>query len=236
MSIFESAVARAFPHGLRLGVAGAATLAFLWVPIQAKADPFTTYEQVASSDLPMTVLTKVIARGGQSKTYTDLIPLDGGTVGIAHFATGGLASLYREMDTEKYFEKSEAVMISDFSAKCRPEGKSGNDTGWGCFSKAWWHDGMARFLASPESVDAQNRAWLALMKPSIDAALAQGWTDRRSLAIAMGITNSLGSSGFKKLAANNGWKPEQVLSAYVGTNEHRKRRRDALNAAFPPPT
>jgi len=195
---------------------------------------FTTYEQVASSDLPGTVLTQVIARGGQSKTYTDLLPLDGGTVGIAHFATGGLASLYREMDTQAFFGKSREEMIAGFSGKCRPEGKSGNDTGWGCFSQAWWHDGMQRFLASPDAKETQNRAWLALMKPSIDAALAHGWTDSRSLAIAMGITNSLGSGGFRKLADNHGWRAEEVLTAYVGDNEHRKRRRDAINAAFPP--
>ncbi len=198
------------------------------------AGPFTTYEQVASSDLPGRVLIEVISRGGQSKTYNDLIPLDGGTVGIAHFATGGLASLYREMDTEKFFARTRDVMIADFSGKCRPEGKSGNDTGWGCFSQAWWHDGMALFLASPESHETQNRAWLALMKPSIDAALAHGWTDSRSLAIAMGITNSLGSGGFQKLASNHGFHAEEVLTAYVGDNDHRKRRRDAINAAFPP--
>jgi hypothetical protein len=198
------------------------------------AQKFETYEQVAASDLPIKVLTEVIARGGQSKTYTDLLPLDGGTVGIANFATGGLASLYREMDTQKYFGRSTEVMISDFSDKCRPAGKSGNDTGWGCFSKAWWHNGMEKFLASPESKDTQNRAWLALMRPSIEAALAKGWTDSRSLAIAMGITNSVGSGGFKTLAASHGWKPEQVLTAYVGNDAHRMRRRDALNAAFPP--
>lgn len=198
------------------------------------AEQFTTYEEVASSDLPITVLTKVIARGGKSKTYTDLLPLDGGTVGIANFATGGLASLYREMDTEKYFSRSEQVMISDFSDRCRPADKSGDDTGWGCFSQAWWHGGMEKFLASPESKDTQNRAWLALMRPSIEAALEQGWKDSRSLAIAMGISNSVGSGGFKTLAARNGWKPEQVLTAYVGDSAHRMRRRDALNATFPP--
>ena len=72
-----------------------------------------------------------------------------------------------------------------------------------------------------------------LMKPGIDAALAKGWTDSRSLAIAMGISNSLGSGKFKALAANNGWNPEAVLSAHVGSNEHRMRRRAALSAAFP---
>jgi hypothetical protein len=126
-------------------------------------------------------------------------------------------------------------MIVSYSDRCRPDGKKGNDAGWGCYSKTWWHDGMTRFLASPESAETQNRAWLALMRPSIKAALANGWTDRRSLAIAMGIANSLGNQGFTSLAANHQWHPEQVLSAYVGNNNaHRARRRDALNLTFPP--
>jgi hypothetical protein len=207
----------------------------LWAPANASEEKFSSYDQIVSSDLPATILHKVIARSGKSKRYTDLLPLDGGTVGIANFATGGLSRLYREMDTTKYFARSRGDMISNYSGKCRPAGKSGNDTGWGCYSKSWWRDGMARFLASPESVDVQNRAWLELMRPTIDAALAHGWSDGRSLAIAMGIANSVGGAGFKSLAAKQKWRPEQTLSAYVGDkNAHRARRRDALNAAFPP--
>ncbi|MEP9396676.1 hypothetical protein [Mesorhizobium sp. KR2-14] len=197
-------------------------------------ESFSTYDEVASSDLPSTVLTKVISRAGKSKNYTDLIPLDGGTVGIAHFATGGLSELYKQMDTQEYFGRSQEDMISHYSAKCRPSGKKGNDTGWGCYSQAWWHEGMARFLASPESEKAQYRAWLNLMQPAIKAALAHNWTDRRSLAIAMGIANSLGSAGLNSLATKHNWHAEQVLTAYVGTDAHRARRRDALNAAFGP--
>jgi hypothetical protein len=94
------------------------------------------------------------------------------------------------MDTQKYFDRSRDEMISRYSGKCRPSGKKGNDTDWGCYSKTWWRDGMARFLASPESMETQNRAWLALMRPTIEAALENGWTDSRSLAIALGIANS----------------------------------------------
>ena len=220
-------------RSLRLRILGALVLACLYNPVHAIAEQFSSYDQVASSDLPSTVLNKVIARNGKSKRYTDLLPLDGGTVGIANFATGGLASLYREMDTQKYFGRSADEMISSYSSKCRPAGKVGNDTGWGCHSKTWWRNGMARFLASSESVETQNHAWLALMRPVIELALINGWTDRRSLAIALGIANSLGSSGFRSLAAKQNWRPEQVLLAYVDSNAHRARRRDALNATFP---
>jgi len=125
-------------------------------------------------------------------------------------------------------------MVSKYSANCRPSGKAGNDTGWGCYTKPWWRDGMDKFLHSPESVEMQNRAWLTMMQPVIEAALRQGWKDPRSLAIALGIANSMGSGGFENLAGEQKWRPERVLSAYVGNDAHRTRRRDALNATFPP--
>src|SRR5262245_25295276 len=138
--------------GLTKALLGALALVCLWCPAHAAAEQFSTYDQVASSDLPATLLWKVLAREGHSKSSSDLVHLDGGTVGIANFATGGLASLYREMDTQKYFGRARGEMISRYSGNCRPSGKKGNDTGWGCYSKTWWRDGMARFLASPESV------------------------------------------------------------------------------------
>jgi hypothetical protein len=209
--------------------------ACLLQPLEAAAQQFSNYDEVVSSGLPQAVLIKVIARNLKSKNYTQLVPLDGGTVGIANFAAGGLASLYREMDTQKYFNKSTDEMISGYSDKCAPADKRGtNDTGWGCYSKPWWRDGMLRFLASPESHEAQTRAWLNMMRPTINAALAHGWRESRSLAIALGIANSLGGEGFQQLAAAHNWRPEEVLSAYAGNNAHRNRRRNALNAAFPP--
>jgi hypothetical protein len=170
---------------------------------------------------------------GNRKTYTQVFALDGGTVGIANFAVGGLVALYRNMDTEKYFNRSGEEMIRNFSSACRPANRVGNDTGWGCYSKRWWREGMVRFVQSPESRDVQNRAWLDLMRRTVEGALAHGWSDSRSLAIATGLANSIGSGGFEKLATRYDWQPEQVLSAYVGNNAHRKRRRDAINAAYP---
>ena len=220
---------------LRLSIVGALAWTCLWRPSEAATEPFSNYEQVVSSGLPEAVLIKVIARNLQSKNYDQFVPLDGGTVGIANFAAGGLASLYREMDTQKYFHKSQDEMISNYSLKCAPVDKRGtNDTGWGCYSKAWWRDGMKQFLASHESHEAQTRAWLSMMRPTINTALAHGWTDSRSLAIALGIANSMGAGGFEHLASAHHWRPEEVLSAYAGNNAHRNRRRKALNAAFPP--
>lgn len=194
---------------------------------------FKSCNDVVTSDLLSTVLQRVIARDGKSKKYTDLLPLDGGTVGIAHFAVGGLAELYRQMDTEAFFRKSREEMIQNHSAACRPEGKAGNDTGWGCFSQDWWRDGMSAFLASEGNQEAQDRAWTSMMKPVIERALGHGWRDRRSLAIALGVANSVGAGGFTALAEREGWRSEDVLEAYVGTSEHRQRRRQAIDEHFP---
>mgnify|MGYP000971908929 CR=1 FL=1 len=204
-----------------------------FMPAVAAEPTYGTYAEVAASDVPATTLLKVISRDGKSKRYDDLLPLDGGTVGIAHFAVGGLAPLYRNMDTKRYFDRPPEEMIKSFSAACRPKGRSGNDTGWGCFSKPWWNSGMKAFLAGAESQQAQNAAWTEMMKPVIELALSNGWNDARSIAISLGIANSLGKGGFNALAKANHWKAEEVLVAYVGINDHRRRRQEALDATFP---
>ena len=88
---------------------------FNGMPASAEGPIYVSYADVAASDVPSITLLKVIARDGKSKRYEDLLPLDGGTVGIAHFAVGGLAPLYRHMDTKKYFNKSPEEMIASFS-------------------------------------------------------------------------------------------------------------------------
>ncbi len=196
-------------------------------------ETFQSYEDFARSTVPQDILWKVLARNGMSKTYTQVFALDGGTVGIANFAVGGLAGLYKLMDTDKYFARSREDMINNYSSSCRPGTHRGNDTGWGCYSQKWWREGMERFVRSPESHDVQNRAWLAEMRPTVELALEHGWTDSRSLAIATGIANSMGAGGFKDLAAKHGWQSEQVLSAYASGDAHRERRRDAIDVAFP---
>ncbi|UCI07345.1 hypothetical protein [Mesorhizobium sp. B1-1-8] len=219
---------------VRAGLIASALLAQAWFPAEAAGDTFDSYAAFAQSSVPQDILWKVLARNGKSKDYTQVFALDGGTVGIANFAVGGLASLYKLMDTQKYFGRSREDMVDHYSSKCRPGKHKGNDTGWGCYSQKWWREGMVQFVHSPESRDVQNQAWLAQMRPTIELALQHGWTSSRSLAIATGVANSVGSGGFKQLAKKYGWRPEQVLSGYVGKNDHRIRRRDAINAAFPP--
>lgn len=208
----------------------------LWCSLLFAADaskPFGSYDEVAKSDVPSRVLQRGIARDGKSKRYSDLLSLDGGTVGIAHFAVGGLAELYRHMDTARYFNKSQEEMVGHYSSACRPAGKTGNDTGWGCFTMDWWRDGMKAFLASEESSKVQNAAWASMMRPVIELALNHSWRDPRSIAIALGISNSLGKGGFFTLAQHRHWDAEAVLAAYVSTNEHRRRRKQAIDEHFP---
>ncbi len=193
----------------------------------------TSYQDTVVTGLIADVLWKVIAREGKSKNYTDLLPLDGGTAGIAHFAVSGLAELYEHMDTGKYFKKPKKEMIDNYSSSCRPVGKSGDDTGWGCYSKAWWKQGMQDFLHSNDSENSQNNAWSLKMKPVIEKVISKGWNTKRQIAIALGIANSIGNGGFNSLATKNNWDTENTLKAYVGKNKHRKRREDAINSHFP---
>lgn len=201
--------------------------------IASYGESFHSYDQVAASSLPQNVLWHVIAREGQSKNYTDLIPLDGGTVGIAHFAKGGLGNLYSNMDTEKYFSKSRETMRSHFADDCRPQGKQGNDTGWGCYSKPWWKHGMLEFLRSDDSKAVQHKAWAQMMKPVITNALSHEWQSERQLAIALSIANSLGATGFSRLAEQQAWDAEKTLAAYAQRSDHTKRRKAALDKHFP---
>ena len=137
------------------------------------------------------------------------------------------------MDTEQYFCRSASDMIANYSSGCRPGTHRGTDTGWGCYSRAWWRRGMQLFVRSPKSHDVQNRAWLAQMESTVKLALEHGWTTPRSLAIATGVANSMGGKGFAILAARQRWHAEQVLSAYAGRDKHRLRRRRAIDANFP---
>ncbi|TGR83835.1 hypothetical protein EN866_33730 [Mesorhizobium sp. M2D.F.Ca.ET.223.01.1.1] len=219
---------------VRTTLIASALVATAWCRAEAAAETFDSYAAFAQSSVPQDILWKVLARNGKSKNYTQVFALDGGTVGIANFAVGGLANLYKLMDTQKYFGRSREEMIDNYSDKCRPGKHKGNDTGWGCYSQKWWREGMVQFVNSPESHDIQNKAWLTQMRPTVELALQHGWNDSRSLAIATGVANSIGGGGFSELAKKYGWRAEEVLSGYVGKNDHRKRRRDAINAAFPP--
>lgn len=157
----------------------------------------------------------VIADHCRSKRYTDMLALDGGTVGIMHFASGSLRTLYRHMDVDRYFGPHGRRIPK------RPYGQS------------WWRAGMRRFLYSRESRMVQQRAWKAYVTPALRAALAHGWSTDRELAIAAGVANSLGPVGFVRLARWRRWNPEDTLRYYAKMTSHKERRRLRINREFP---
>jgi hypothetical protein len=185
-------------------------------PCEARFPPFMIHGHAFTSRWIDRTLHGVIANRCQSKTYRDILSLDGGTVGISHFASGSLLTLYRQMDTRRYFGEH-ARHIPD-----RP------------YRLAWWREGMARFLRSREARPAQQRAWRAYIRPALRDALAHGWSSDRALAIAAGIANSLGAFGFHQLAAACGWDAERALLSYARRSPHKERRRQRLDREFPP--
>jgi hypothetical protein len=174
------------------------------------------------------ILWNVISSQGKSKNFTDIIPLDGGTVGIAHFAVGGLAGLYDTMDTQYYFGKSKQEMIDKYSNACR----SSN-----CYGMDFWQTGMRKFVDDLNyAKNVQLKAWDQSKGIPISNLIAShGWTTDRQLAIALGIANSKGQSGFTKLADANGWNAEATLNAYVAEKDsgHRQRRKELIDKFYP---
>ena len=158
----------------------------------------------------------VIANHCRSKHYQDILALDGGTVGISHFATGSLRILYEEIDLPQYFG-THARRIPG-----RP------------YRLSWWRAGMSRFLASSGARQAQLRAWRRYITPSLAAALEHGWTTDRALAIAASIANSLGAGGFRRLARRSHWQAELAMRNYAHMSQHKERRRMRLDREFPP--
>lgn len=158
----------------------------------------------------------VIANRCQSKTYGDIEALDGGTVGISHFAVGSLLTLYRHMEQRRYFG-AHAGHVPD-----RP------------YALTWWREGMRRFLRSPESRRAQQLAWREYISPALQSALRHGWRTDRELAIAASIANSLGAYGFQQFCDQNGWQAERALRSYALLSDHKERRRQRLDREFPP--
>ena len=143
--------------------------------------------------------------------------------------------MYEQMgnaNTMKYFGKTKEDMIKNYSTKCRPSGKSGNDTGWGCYSQGWWRDGFKKFLSSSDSKAIQDKTWSLKMKGAIEKVISKGWSTPRQIAIALGISNSRGTSGFITMASNNNWDAEKTIQAYV-KDDHTQRRKDAIDKFYP---
>tara|TARA_R110002020_G_scaffold56171_7_gene155662 strand:+ start:1500 stop:2204 length:705 start_codon:yes stop_codon:yes gene_type:complete len=168
--------------------------------------------------------------GGSGKNYTDLHDNDnkGGTAGICHFASGGLADLYRAMPTEKLFGKSKEHMIKHYA-----------DSNSGAYNNKWWRDGMSLWLNNPANNKIQIDVCRKKRQDAVDTAIKEGnWRTDRQLAIAVGISNSYGNGGFRNKARARNWDAERILNEYVnkfgaGHSGHKERRKKLIDKWFP---
>jgi hypothetical protein len=200
-----------------------------------------------SSDWKEKTLVDVISGGGTSKKFDDVLPLDGGTVGIAHWAAGGIKSFLKA--------NPDAPQPPGGARDCRKDaddsssvssGKNASPDSPGCFlepgtnNKNSWVGKMKKWLSSNQ--DKQIAHWNKT-KADEPAALAQGkgWNTSRHMAIAAGISNSLGKGGFSNLASKNGWDPEKTLAAYSvlpsssdgRPSRHKMKRKERIDKFFP---
>lgn len=156
------------------------------------------------------------------KRYTDVLSLDSGTVGIAHFAAGGLCRVYESMDTMYYFGMSQQDMCDNYADKY--SGASNNQ---------WWVDGMRNWVNSPGNKKVQDRIFSESRQSAVDSAIYNGWTTDRQMAIAVGVSNSFGNGGFRSIASARDWDAETILDWYGSQSTHKGRRRDLINKHFP---
>ena len=201
------------------------------------------------------VLEKVIsgkAGGGKSKNYDDLFHLDGGTVGIAHFAARGLGSLYDAMgDTivKNHFgqHKSEINSVqalkdatrvgSERDGYCRlGSAKAVEGTCWA--SMPWWKEGFKSFLSSNESKDVQNRAWKKVTVEPADNLMdsyGENWHTKRGRAIGYCLVNSGGPGLLKKFSKSGKNSPNETMEAYNRDKGRVRSRFRILNKLYPDP-
>lgn len=168
--------------------------------------------------------------GGSGKNYTDLHDNDnkGGTAGICHFASGGLADLYRAMPTEQLFGRSREHMIKHYA-----------DSDSGAYNNKWWRDGMSLWLNNPANNKIQIDVCRKKRQDAVDKAIKMGnWKTDRELAIAVGVSNSYGNGGFVSKAKARNWDAERILTEYVnkfgaGHSGHKERRKKLIDKWFP---
>ena len=162
------------------------------------------------------------SKGCYGKRYTDVLCLDGGTIGIAHFASGGLKKLYEVMDTQKYFNRSKSEMIDNYASKTS-----------GASENQWWLDGFRKWVSDSKNDKIQDELFKTSRQGAVDSAKDNGWNTDRDFAIAVGVSNSFGNSGFRSKAKMNGWDSEKTLEWYRSQSTHKKNRAIAIDKWFP---
>ena len=169
-------------------------------------------------------LEKVIAGGG-SKKYDDVLPLDGGTVGIAHWAARGLKGLARAHSDFPSHDN-----IDDCQHVPGNDKISGNATAAnpGCYydpgttDEHQWVSRVKTWLKANE--EAQFLYWKKTKGVYGNKAVknCDNWTTKRHAAIAAGIANS--SPVEAEAAISSCTDPEVARANYAGKSPHRSRR------------
>ena len=209
-----------------------------------------------SESFLLEVLHDVIAAKGRSKNYTDLTSLDGGTVGIAHFATDGLGGLYESFGdnlVKKYFGKYNPDIDSVQALKdatymgwkksglpvyCRAKGTQVPVEGTCYRSMSWWVKGMKDFIASPESKKIQLEGWKKVTVKPADEIMDKWedeWFTKRGRAVGYCIVNSGGQSMLNRLAKGGKRSPNETIDARCAEKGSVRKRWRILNKMYPDP-
>ena len=145
--------------------------------------------------------------GGTGKAFNDLFELDGGTMGIAHYAKGGLADFIEYM-IDKYGystffskgSKSEVIKITKNGVNYRDVKKGA--TPYGAYEVSWVRKGLEKIVGNSKYDIDQFNFLKQKRSRAIKGIYAKfgdkGWNTERAFAITGAIANSYGGGFYKK--------------------------------------
>lgn len=188
--------------------------------------------------------------GGTGKAFNDLFSLDGGTMGIAHYARGGLADFLEDM-IDKYGystffsrgSKSEVIEIAKSGVKNRDVQK-GAEPG-GAYYVSWVKKGLEKIAGNSKyDKDQYNflkKKRLRAIKAVYNSFGDKGWNTERAFAITGAIANSYGGGFYKKSWMKKYMDQGPDVTAYYyqykfGENDfsgHKSTRIKIINQMFP---
>ena len=188
--------------------------------------------------------------GGTGKAFNDLFSLDGGTMGIAHYARGGLADFLEDM-IDKYGystffsrgSKSEVIEIAKSGVKNRDVQK-GAEPG-GAYYVSWVKKGLEKIAGNSKyDKDQYNflkKKRLRAIKAVYNSFGDKGWNTERAFAITGAIANSYGGGFYKKSWMKKYMEQGPDVTAYYyqykfGENDfsgHKSTRIKIINQMFP---
>lgn len=188
--------------------------------------------------------------GGTGKAFNDLFSLDGGTMGIAHYARGGLADFLEDM-IDKYGystffsrgSKSEVIEIAKSGVKNR-DVRKGAEPG-GAYYVSWVKAGLEKIAGNSKyDKDQYNflkKKRLRAIKAVYNSFGDKGWNTERAFAITGAIANSYGGGFYKKSWMKKYMDRGPDFTAYYyqykfGENDfsgHKSTRIKIINQMFP---